>query len=804
MGGTTNGGFVYSLGATAGERSEKGGFLLSFQYYNQTDIFAGQRDFSKADLGYDFYGALQQVDYDGDGTPDDPTYTEGSSSIPEGYYRHLDTDLEGAGNETWQRLRASNDDATTFLKSETDGFRAFRGTGNSDIDTDGDGVTDGDFYNYQPENYLVTPSKRITLWGHGDYELHRRATAYFEASYTNRSSEQLLAAEPLFTATEGIFVSQDNVYNPFGRDFYDYRRRLVEFGNRISSQQVSTYRAALGMNGTFTDDGFFSTWNWDANFIYGRTDGVDQKDGSLILHKLQSAIGPSHFDEGGNAVCGTMAAPVMEACTPINLFGGPGSITQDQLRGLTYRGTAAGFSMQRMVNVTLNGEIAKLWKRPVGLALGYNFRREDGAFQPDPLTASGDTTGNKTEPTGGGYSENAGFIELQVPLLADLPAVQLFEVQGAVRAFSFSTFGSGATYKFGGRWQLFDHLAFRATYSTAFRAPSIAELYSGQADDFPDAVDPCSTFDRTRTANQEANCGQDGIPTALADDRTQLITKVGGNPALDAETANIFTAGVVITPKGHKLIDGLSFTFDYFAIAVDNSIAVKGPEVILNNCYTFENRSDCDLILRDGQGYVQRITDLNTNTGGVETAGFDFGAVYQLPTDFGTFRFNFDGVVLAKFDDIQATRTVDGVGVYDLEGVYAPFRFNAGVGWGWEGFTAGLNGRYVSPITECELNDCSQESRDAFAEMVADAQATDPTFDDTVFHERKVSYNLTADLYAGYSFTTSMGYTSLMAGINNLFDSPPPRIFNGFLANSDAANYDYLGRYFFIGLRHAL
>jgi len=41
--------------------------------------------------------------------------------------------------------------------------------------------------------------------------------------------------------------------------------------------------------------------------------------------------------------------------------------------------------------------------------------------------------------------------------------------------------------------------------------------------------------------------------------------------------------------------------------------------------------------------------------------------------------------------------------------------------------------------------------------------------------------------------------TSIQAGINNLFDSAPPRIFNAFYY-SDASSYDFIGWYFYIGL----
>jgi outer membrane receptor protein involved in Fe transport len=564
------------------------------------------------------------------------------------------------------------------------------------------------------------------------------------------------------------------------------------------------------VNGNFTDEGFFSSWSWDANFIYGRNDVVATKQGSLVRHKLGAAIGPSFFDSTGTAVCGTPDNPLPpEECVPLNLFGGPGSITPDQVNNLTYNGTSSGFAMQRMVNVGVGGSIFELWNRPVGLALGYAFRREDGGQEPDPLTAAGDTTGNKGLGVEGGYSENAAFAEIDVPLLADLPGVQLFELSAAVRGFNFSTFGGGSTYKLGGRWQVFEHLALRGTYSTAFRAPSIAELYSGASDNFPDVMDPCSTLDRSRTAEQDANCKADGVANDFQDDRAQLLSKVGGNPALGPEEAKTFTAGMVVTPKGSKFLDGLSLTLDYYQIKVTNAIQAKGAEVIINNCYNFSNRSDCELVHRDSEGFVTLIDDLQTNVGGNTTAGFDIGLVYNIPTDFGSFRLNFDANVLQKFDDIRATRTIKGKGVYDLEAVYAPLRFNAGLGWGFEGFTAGFATRYTASFTECENNDCSQDARDLFAKAAAAAQdpndpSFDPMFNDTIFHERTVSAYAISDIYAGYAFTSSLGYTSIQAGINNLFDTPPPRVYNAFAPNSDPSAYDFLGRFFYVGVRHSL
>jgi outer membrane receptor protein involved in Fe transport len=65
---------------------------------------------------------------------------------------------------------------------------------------------------------------------------------------------------------------------------------------------------------------------------------------------------------------------------------------------------------------------------------------------------------------------------------------------------------------------------------------------------------------------------------------------------------------------------------------------------------------------------------------------------------------------------------------------------------------------------------------------------------------RNVAYNVTADLFAGYSVKTSGGTTTLTVGVNNLADRKPPMIYQGFQGNSDAATYDYMGRFIYTRL----
>ena len=67
---------------------------------------------------------------------------------------------------------------------------------------------------------------------------------------------------------------------------------------------------------------------------------------------------------------------------------------------------------------------------------------------------------------------------------------------------------------------------------------------------------------------------------------------------------------------------------------------------------------------------------------------------------------------------------------------------------------------------------------------------------------RQVGHSFTMDLNAGYTFTSSAGRTSLIAGINNLFNEAPRFVYSAPLANSDPATYDYVGRFLYGRVQH--
>src|SRR5439155_18711213 len=173
-----------------------------------------------------------------------------------------------------------------------------------------------------------------------------------------------------------------------------------------------------------------------------------------------------------------------------------------------------------------------------------------------------------------------------------------------------NTFGGKFTYKFGARYTPVRDLTVRGTYSTAFRAPSIAELYLGNKETDPAATDPCANL-ATAAPAVAARCRQFGVPgTGSGDTGLQELTRNGGNRKLQPETAKTFTAGLVFQPQA---VRNLSFALDYFNITVDDAIGVTGTANILNGCYAGGVDEYCSLIVRNNSGAIQYVNDFFAN-----------------------------------------------------------------------------------------------------------------------------------------------------------------------------------------------
>jgi iron complex outermembrane receptor protein len=754
-------GAVYDVNATAGVSGDLGSILFSAGYYDQQPVFAGDRGFSQ----------YQQVlDYSG------VTVTNiGSSRAPAGRV----TGPGSGGNALWQRLAnrygcTTGNCSLTYDPTVPDNWRPFNAAQVAPA---------GDLYNFQPINYDITPSKRISLYTAGNAKVSEYVRAFFEASFVNRQSQLQLAPEPLIIGAGGaaVTISANNLYNPFGRDFTTYSKRLTEFGPRTYAENVDTFRVVTGLNGTI------STWAWDVSLNYGQTQWAEVDRGHITTSRLQNAIGPS--DANGNCVDGQ--GRVIAGCVPLDLFHGEGAITSAMAGYLTFPLVARITNELTSVQANFGGELPfRLFsERPVGLAVGYEYRFELGSDIPDPVSAAGESTGNNRSETGGHFYVNEGYGELSIPIVSGVSGAETVEATAAVRVFNYNTSGTDATYKFGGRWSIIRDLTLRGTYSTAFRAPSITDLFQGATDNFPSVRDPCANLTGA-APSLVASCVAAGVPpggTGVTGE-TQIRTRNSGNVNLQPETAKIWTAGVVIEPR---YVRGLSVVVDYYHITIDQAIQTLSASFILQSCYLQGNAANCAKVHRSPiDSSIDRVDDFLVNIGHIETAGVDLGIRYNLPTEYGRFVFGFDGTWLQFYNVTQPDGTiVHARGNFDngalnngIGGVFPAFKALASLLWNYREFGAGATERFVGSFTECAFSDNTSAGGACYI---------NPNF------SRSISAYYQTDVFVSYDLKTSMGKTTLGAGVRNLFNSAPPRIYSAFTPTSDATGYDFMGRFFY-------
>jgi outer membrane receptor protein involved in Fe transport len=763
----------YDLSFVSGRTTAKGNITFAAGYQNQQAIMAGDRGFAATTSTYN-YGLGQgppsglcdtQAQIDSGACVIGGTVLAGSTSGATGQIG-----TKGFPN----KLGCMGNTCTADLM-HPGLFRDFVSATPTSFN---------DAYNFQTENYVLTPSSRVHLFSNGSYELAKNTQAFYEASYNNRTSTQQLAEEPLVLQNIGVTLSKDSIGNPFGSDITAYRRRLTEFGPRTANQNVDTSRVVVGLKGSLDEElPVVKNWKWETSYNYGRNTSTQTLHGDLIVSRVANALGPSFTDVTGDH-CGTPSA-VIDGCVPLKLLT-PGQVSKAAIDYTTFTSIQSGLNEEHTALATLSGKLVELPNHgDISVAVGADYRLEKGANQPDPLTAIGDTTGNANAPTSGSYHAYEGFGELSIVPVSGLEYVKWVEVDAAARAYKYNVFGSGVTGKLSGLVRTVGGLAARGTFGSAFRAPTVNELFGGQADSFFAVPDPCNTADGTKVLAPVAarRCAEAGVPTDYTYDSPQIRGKIGGNTALKAETATNFTTGIVYEPPQVK---GLDFTLDYWHIDITNALQTLQPSVILAGCYSGDNDGFCKQVQRENVTHtIDHLVDIFQNVGKLQTSGLDFSAAYLYRNDLGTFRHSFEGTYLFKYNidtgskDLMGNEVIThGKGFYDL-GVNPDLKFNIFTQWTHpSGIGAGVNFRFVDKFQECYQNDCNTASN---------LRRTVPRY-----------YN--GDLFVNYALKSSQGTTNVSVGMNNVANVQPPAIYNGAALNADESAYDFLGRQFYVRL----
>nr|WP_246371339.1 TonB-dependent receptor [Lysobacter penaei] len=651
--------------------------------------------------------------------------------------------------------------------TRTDGFHCF--------------ATD-DRFNFAQYNLLLTPSRRMGLFGQFRFDINDNVQWYVKALANRRESTNQAAPEPIFLGPEAgtgnpladnIVISGLNPYNPFGFDLDSSSnliligRRPVEGGPRVFEQQVDTQYVATGLEGSFEAGSRY--WFWDANAAYSRNEAEQTNRGSYNIRKISQALGDP-------AACAAIAG-----CVPLDIFG-EGTITREMLDFIQPVVRDRSEQTLGLFSANLSGDLFDMWAGPLSFATGYEYRKYEGWYRPDPITVAGDYNGVPSQATSGEYDVNEVYVEFNVPLFA-LADGQKLDLSLAGRYSDYSTFGGEFTPKYGLRWQVADELVLRATFAEGFRAPSIGELYGSDSRFDAQLRDPCT--EPFLDPSVEPNCRTLGVPAGYAQANPQISVVTGGNPDLEPETSNSFSTGFVYSPafaSDAAWSERLDLEVTYYRHSLEGAVQAIDAQTQLDLCVETLDPLYCNGISRASTGGISNFSNRLTNLGSIKTEGWDADLAWTLPeSSAGRFRATWQNTFVTRYEAVGAAGQVQprAPGIEVNDSAIPEWTSNAVLDWSRNAWTASWTIRYISELTE----DCGGA---VTFPVCGDPDTGTNTLDAITYH----------DLQVGYRFDWLKGFT-LTAGANNVLDEDPPICLSCSLNGYDASTYDIPGGRFF-------
>ena len=626
-------------------------------------------------------------------------------------------------------------------------------------------------YNYNPTNYYLRPQTAWTAGAFADFEINEHAVVYLETMLANNETDGQIAFSgtffdeaydmsinntlfpPEFKASlEEAFPGEDRLGIYIGK-------RNVEGRPRTDVLSYSSYRIVTGVKGVLSEN-----WDYDVSYQHSQSNSTSTYLNDFFRPKVQQAI--------RGDLCA--ADPT---CIPYEVFTYQG-VTAEAANALLGTAMATNRSQLDVFEAFVTGNT------------GYGFDAGDitaaGGFQwiqtkydsiSDTLYAQGDLLGQggPRPSVGGTIRSKALYAEANVPLIADRSWAQNMALDLAYRWEDYNTTGSNSTYRIGLDWQITDPFRVRTGYNRAVRAPSVAELFSPQNLGLWSGADPCAGAAPDATA---AECARTGVTPAQYGNISlspagQYNGLFGGNPLLDVEKADTWTAGIVV-----DAMDTMQISVDYWQIKIDDTISNVDSEISLNECIAGSDAL-CENIHRGvggslwlgKSGWVDTITQ---NIGTQKWSGVDLAWAWQLGDHWS---FDLIGTYSIKREETPLPDSPETA--FDCAGIISPvcypnpdWRHTATATYdssGW--WAATLRWRYLGSI----------DYKDGTDQVVG---------------ENGLSSESYLDLNGVIRFMDTHDVTF---GVNNLLDKDPPLLGNTLSANGNTqvGFYDALGRYFF-------
>jgi len=658
---------------------------------------------------------------------------------------------------------------------------------------------------------IIPNTDRETLAATGRFDFTPNIRGYVDAKYVRSTLQDFF--QPSFSFFEQILQPDNAFITPeiqaaLGPEIAAggvyISRFLADIGGAGRSTDLTreTFRVVTGLEGNF--DTAIADFGWELSYNYGRTENEFRGAGTVIPGNYNNAL--DSILVGGEAVCRSTVDPTAlpagttgEPCVAYNPFGQQN--TAAALDYVSHDSVRTHQITQEVVQGVFGFDTSKFFNLPggaIGFAGGFEVREETSANNNDPFVKTGLSENAPQPDASGGFDVTEYFIEVNVPLLADMPFFHRLSAGAAFRTADYSHIGEADAYKFDLLWAPVRDVTFRATMSEAVRAPNITEAFLPITSTFFNISDPCDKDVIGNDPDRAANCALDpDVPPQPFESSTNASIRgtIAGNPNLDPEEAETFTYGVVFQPRW---VDGLAISLDYYDITIENAIASVAAQTIINNCYDTPGgltTQFCDLFDRDPAdgGNIRFLRQSVVNIARLETSGIDVNVLYSLEVPGialfgdaanaspGRLGFSMNANWLDKFDTYADQSRPNIVNNNKGEIGNPEWSYVARVSYNQGPATLSWELRYEDEVTFYETTPAAGVNR---------PEARSPNKVQEIFYNDFVArYELDSSIFGSNG-------VELYAGVNNVFDERLP-----YSVGFGSGQYDILGRRFFGGLR---
>ncbi len=635
-------------------------------------------------------------------------------------------------------------------------------------------------------SFNLTPDQERTAnFVHAVYDFNDRAQVYVEGGYfysiTNDRNQKPINTGPGF----GYTIYSGNPFLPasiqaqmtaLGISSFPMGRYMEEYPDVTIVTKTRVQREAVGFKGNLGAD---DNWDYDVSYSRGRTNQFLAQTNLTIGRQVYAAADAVRHPVTGQIVCrsqwynGNVFVPVGTGldpgCRPQNLFGF-GSIDPSTIPYTIGDSWKKYTQTQQVVAAAISGNLTAFdfGAGPISVATGAEYRTEKARQTTDDISVqivdfSGIRGGpdayigrrgpfrfGNFQPFGGKYDVKETFAEVGVPLLGNISAVRKLSADAAVRYTDYSTSGGVTTWKVGLEYQADRNLRLRGTVSRDIRAPNMLEFYNTATNNAGNIIYPSSS---------------NGVTTSN-------VTITSGNLDLRPERALTQTYGVVFTPTA---VQGLELSADYYTIEINGGVQTINSQQTIDNCYM--GVPDFCQYVTSVAGTV-RVRTPYLNLAQVKTAGIDVNAVYRAeilghPLQLG---------LVATRLTAASTQVVGGPVLSTLGGGNDPkFRMNIQATYDVGPWSLFLQQRYIG----AKLTDAQR-----IEGVFVDDNTVDPAF-----------YTDATITYAFDAFGTS---SEIFFTVNNVTNQEPPKDVispSSFVQPGNRSVYDWVGRYFNLGLR---